>query len=839
MRVDFFHKEFRTKEAGFPDKLRYASITRPGVVLGKAGELISTFQYRGPDMQCASPSELNYMRIRVAEMIQNLGAGWMLHSTTLRKQSQSYDTGGSFPDPVTAAIEQERILQYQQEGTHYENDYYLTFTYLPDPIMVSRVKAFAFESSEQNRLDPKRISDKSIEYFERRMAEYVSTLEVGMNTKLIRLSARQALDPFTREQVWFDDQLSFLHECITGISMPIRLPNKVVPMGVDFLLGSYSFLPGIRPIFNGQNIRIVAIEGIPEKGTSVGMLEVLNKLGVQFRWTTRWIARDAEKAKADAKKVRSKWRQKIRGFIADATGRVGGPVNQDAVKMSHDAEAVLNDWESGAVAYGYWTSTVVLMHKDEAQLESSVRFLMRNIKAQGFPCRDEDINCNEAFLGSLPGHGYENKRRPEIHSFNLADCLPLTSTWQGPTENPCQFYKKLYADGIAPPLLQGAASGGTPFRLVLHNGDIGHTLVAGPTGSGKSTILGLLAASHFRYPGARVFAFEKGESMMALCLGSGGTHYNPMSEDSFGEEIGFAPFAQIDKLSERVWAKEYIETIAALHGITITLDMQAEISRAVDLLASRPAHMRSITEMIQMVQVASIKQVLSFYEHDMAGGMLNAKCDSISVSRFTVFEMDTLMGRDEKHVVPVLLYLFRVIERMLDGSPTMIILDEGWKLLKNEMFQEKLQEWLLTLRKANGLVIFATQELQHVADTPIGNTIFSSCQTKILLAHADAMNPQELPFYEAIGLTLREISLLATATQKRDYLLKSQAGRRFFQLELGPVALAFIGATGKEDRKMVRQLYRTHGPNWTSHWLRLQGVDPAVLGEKVKWAMAA
>lgn len=832
--IDFFHPEFRKKRLGLPDLLRYSSVIHPGIVLGKGGELMATFVYRGPDMQCASSDELNNLRVRVAGMIKQLGGGWMLHSTTLRKESVTYLDGGSFPDPVTLAIEQERRLQYRAEGAHYENNYYLTFTYLPEAILVSKIKEFAYESEEKGRMSSSKILVKTVEYFERLLMDYVGRLESSLSNKLERLMPRYVRDPSTQRFVWFDDQLAFFHECLTGVSQPIRLPVQAVPHGVDFLLGSYWFYPGIRPRLGQKYVRVVAIESPPDEGTVFGMLEVLNCLGVQFRWTTRWIARDPEVVKTSVRRIRSKWRQKIRGFIADVTGRQGGAPNIDAANMAADAEAVLTDIESGDVSYGQWTSTVIVLHENAEYLETAVRYLTKHIRDIGFVCRDEDINCTEAFLGSLPGHGYENLRRPEIHSMNLADCLPLTSTWQGPVENPCSFYKQIYGNTMVPPLFHAAANGGTPFRVVLHNGDVGHTFIGGPTGAGKSTLLGLIAASHFRYPGAKFFAFDKGESMLALCLGAGGSHYNFMDENSSATSIGFAPFSELTRLADRVWAADYVETIMVLHGLKIDLDARAEVLRAIELLATRPANMRSFTSLAQLMQSRDMRKVLQLYETDMAGGMLNAKEDTVSTGRFTVFEMENLMEMGEKHVVPVLLYLFRMVERALDGSPTIICLDEAWSMLQHPMFEEKLKAWFKVLRKANTLVIFATQELQDVFNSPIASTIFSACQTKILLPNATAQSEDNARLYRSIGLTPREIELIAYSTPKRDYFFTSPAGRRLFQLELGPVVLAFVAASGKEDRLAIKELYRLHGAGWVVPWLKRRGVDPVVLGEKVR-----
>ena len=843
MPVDFFHKEFRQTRSGFPDLLRYASVIKPGVVLGKGGELMATFQYRGPDMQCSSEPELNFLRISACKMVNKLGKGWMMHTTTLRKESFDYDHAGAFPDPVTLAIEREREAQHKQEGTHYENEFFITFTYLADVMLVSKIREFAFETSDKGQMTPQRIAQKALAYFERHIMELVGSLESALKTRMTRCTARKVVDPTTLRPVWFDDQLAHFKECLTGQPAPVRLPSKTAATGVDFLLGSMGFITGIRPVLNGKNIRVVAIESLPDKETQFGVLEVLNVLGVKFRWTTRWIARDAEAAKASTRIVRSKWRQKIRGIVADALGRTTGPVNADAQAMSMDAEAVLNDWEEGSVVYGHWSSTVILTDTNAELLDASVTYLIREIQAKGFVARDEDVNCVEAFLGSLPGHGYENLRRPEIHSMNLADCLPLTSTWQGPLSNPCSFYKKHYGNKVVPPLLQGSASGGTPFRVVLHNGDVGHTLMLGPTGAGKSTALGLIAAQHFRYPGAQFFGIEKGQSMMALCLGAGGTHYNFMVDESEGKkgfpQFACAPLDQIDRIGDRAWAVDWVETIVTLHGEKVDVDMRSDIRRAMDLLATRPVGMRSITNFVQVVQNRSVKKVMSEYEANFAGGMLNGTRDTITTSRFTVFEMEKLMELNDHHVVPVLLYLFRMVERKLDGSPTIVCLDEAWLMLKHPMFEDKLKEWFKVLRKANALVIFATQELQDVANSPIASTIFSACQTKILLPNAAAQMDDNARLYRQIGLTPREIELLMLATPKRDYLFISPAGRRLFQLELGPVALAFVAASGIDDRKAVQELRHQHGEQWLAHWMKRQGLSPNVLGIRSELAMAA
>ena len=119
----------------------------------------------------------------------------------------------------------------------------------------------------------------------------------------------------------------------------------------------------------------------------------------------------------------------------------------------------------------------------------------------------------EAWLGSLPGNPYANVRQPIVHTLNLAHMMPVSAVWAGP-----EFNRHLRA----PPLMMTETRGSTPFRLDLHVGDVGHTLMVGPTGAGKSVLLALLALQFRRFIGAQVILFDRGRSARAAALAMGG-----------------------------------------------------------------------------------------------------------------------------------------------------------------------------------------------------------------------------------------------------------------------------------------------------------------------------
>jgi type IV secretion system protein VirB4 len=370
------------------------------------------------------------------------------------------------------------------------------------------------------------------------------------------------------------------------------------------------------------------------------------------------------------------------------------------------------------------------------------------------------------------------------------------------------------------------ASGSTPFRLNLHVDDVGHTLVFGPTGSGKSTLIALIAAQFRRYEGAQIFAFDKGLSMLPLTLGAGGDHYNVGGEEGEGARLSFCPLADLSTDGDRAWASDWIETLVALQGVTITPDHRNAISRQIGLMAS--ARGRSLSDFVSGVQLREIKDALHHYTVDgPMGQLLDAETDGLALGSFQTFEIEQLMNMGDRNLVPVLTYLFRRIEKRLSGAPSLIILDEAWVPLGHPKFRDKIREWLKVLRKLNCAVVLATQSISDAERSGIIDVLKESCPTKICLANGAAREPGTREFYERIGFNERQIEIVATAIPKRDYYVVSPEGRRLFDMALGPLTLSFVGASGKEDLKRIRSLQSEHGPEWPIHWLQTRGFHDA------------
>lgn len=810
-------KKHRSKDAGLADLLNYAAVVDDGVIVGKNGSFMAAWLYKGDDNASSTDQQREVVSARINQALAGLGSGWMIHVDAVRRPAPNYAERGlsSFPDRLTAAIEEERRRHFESLGTMYEGYFVLTVTWFP-PLLAQRKFVELMFDDDATAPDRKARTRGLIDQFKRDVRSIESRLSSAVS--LTRLKGHKIVNE-DGTTVTHDDFLRWLQFCVTGLHHPVQLPSN--PMYLDALVGGQEMWGGVVPKVGRKFVQVVALEGFPLESYP-GILTALGELPCEYRWSSRFIFMDQHEAVKHLDKFRKKWRQKIRGFFDQVFNTNTGPVDQDALSMVADAEAAIAEVNSGIVAVGYYTSVVVLMDEDRTRLEAAARDVEKAVNRLGFAARIESINTLDAFLGSLPGHGVENVRRPLINTMNLADLLPTSTIWTGNANAPCPMYPPL-----SPALMHCVTQGSTPFRLNLHVRDLGHTFMFGPTGAGKSTHLAILAAQLRRYAGMSIFAFDKGMSMYPLAAGvraatkgTSGLHFTVAADD---ERLAFCPLQFLSTKGDRAWAMEWIDTILALNGVETTPAQRNEIGNAI--MSMHASGARTLSEFSVTIQDEAIREAIRQYTVDGAmGHLLDAEEDGLALSDFTVFEIEELMNLGEKFALPVLLYLFRRIERALTGQPAVIILDEAWLMLGHPAFRAKIREWLKVLRKANCLVLMATQSLSDAANSGILDVIVESTATKIFLPNIYARDEDTAALYRRMGLNARQIEILAQAVPKRQYYYVSENGRRLYDLALGPLALAFVGASDKESVAIIKNLEAKFGDQWVDEWLRGRGL---------------
>lgn len=797
-------KDFRSKAKGLPDLLPYGVLVAADTVLCKDGSLLGAWVLQGQDTASCTPDELAFVSSRVSRALSSLGSGWAIHVDALRRPEIAYPPreASHFPDTVTALIEEER-RQLFEVGTYFSTETVLALVYKPHEGQTKLLRAAVSQQAQVNELEAAIVTFNDA-------AQTIEDLTASS------LTMRRLSSAVLANGAVSSDLLSFLHECITGECRPVVLPSA--PAYLDCLIGGQDFVAGVAPRVDGQHLAVLALDGIPAESWPC-MMASLDLVPFPLRYSTRFICLDRQEAQKEVDRYRKTWRQKMYRFWDMLFPKATPRINRDAARMAEDAEEAYAAVEGGELSMGFYTACIVMWDSDPAQLEERCRRVRQLVTNVGFGCRIESLNAVEAWLGTHPGNWWANVRRPLVTSLNLADFLPLSTIWTGHAHNPCPFYPPQ-----SPPLLHCASDGVSPFRLNVHVGDLGHTLIFGPTGAGKSTLLATLAAQFRRYAGASVFAFDKGLSLYPLCKGVGGAHYDVGRSGN-----GFAPLQELDAPEDKAWAEGWLADLCTLQGLAILPVHRNAIHTAVQALASNPREMRSLTDLYHVVQHEDVKSALQHYTNSGSMGMLlDAQDDGLTLQSFMVFELEELMGLGEKNVLPVLLYIFRRIEKALNGQPAMLILDEAWLMLGHAVFREKIREWLKVMRKANCAVIIATQSLSDSARSGILDVLIESCPTTIFLPNTKAREADPAELYRRFGLNSRQIEILATATPKREYYVTSSEGRRLVSLALGPVALSFVGVSDKESLARIRALEAEHGAEWPKEWLTIRKVKAEV-----------
>ena len=804
-------KKFRHVAPSFSDLLPYAALIDNGIMLLKDGGLMAGWYFAGPDSESSTAFERNEVSRQINSVLARLGNGWMIQMEAMRIPSIGYPHKESshFPDPITALIDDERRQRFEAGEGHFESQHALIVTYRPPEKNKSKLVKYIYSDDASRNTS---FASRTLEYFKTTIREFEQYMANVVSIR--RMETHEVPEGQTgkKRRGRYDDLFQFARFALTGENHPIRLPD--IAMYLDTLVTA-EFHHGLNPIIDGRYVGVVSIDGFPAESWP-GILNALDLMPITYRWSSRFIFLDPVEARSVLEKTRKKWLQKVRPMMDQLFKTNSGSLDQDAMVMVGETEDAIAEANSQLVAFGHYTPVIVLFDTDQAQLQEKCEAVRRLVQNEGFGGRIETLNATEAFLGSLPGVSYANVREPLVSTRNLADLAPLNSVWAGSSEAPCPFYP------IGSPPLMQVASGSSPFRFNLHVGDLGHTLIFGPTGSGKSTLLALIAAQFRRYENAQVFVFDKGKSMYPLTLAVGADHYNVGKSDT----LAFAPLSALEDDTDKAFAAGWLETLIEMQGVKVLPEHRNAVTTQIDLMSK--SQRRSLTDFVSGVQNREIKDALQYYTVDgPMGSLLDAETDGLLLSSFQTFEIEELMNMGDRNLIPVLLYLFRRIEKRLTGNPSLLILDEAWLMLGHPVFRDKIREWLKVLRKANCAVVLATQSISDAERSGIIDVLKESCPTKVCLPNGEARVSGTRDFYEKLGFNDQQIEIIASAIPKRDYYVTSPDGRRLFDMALGPITLSFVGASAKDDLKRIEDLHLHYGDKWPTEWLKQRGIANA------------
>lgn len=795
------------KFSGFSDELRQKCFIDDGIIMHDYDNHVfqQTFWVNGIDLESAEEHELNGMTEYLNLIFAGIPTGWTISVNSIIVNDNKYLNAANnhFEIDLLKLLDSEREYFFTRQAKIFKNITTITFTYIAQHKTIKKLGRIFVQSNKQSAPQTLEII---LDEFKRSLEQY---------TKLINRALK--LTPMTN-----DETISYLRYLLTGEWINLKLPKKTY-IELKFLLGE-DYIGGLDPQVGNKHMRVIAIDNyFPDESRPL-MLERIRALGFELRWCTRFMFLTKIEAQKNITYLSDLHEQNITGIKHAASAGTkfeSRRYNRGAEYLYEEAEEALASSIVSNVNYGKYSCNIVVFNENEETVKQQATAISVLLKEMGFIARIETLNAEEAFMSTIDGDIEHNERRSLISTENLAHLLPLSGFWGGLDYHPSPMYPEQSNS-----LFMVDCNNYHSFKGNLFVDGLGHSLIIGKSGTGKSTLVNFIIASHMRYKDAQVFGLDNKHSMMPLCYGVNGQHY-----DLGHDETSFQPLADIDQVSGYDFAIDWIEALCEINHVKVDTSLGKAIRDSLTILSVMDKEHRTLINFLlhcksKHEELASVIELYVGHQ-SLQSRVMSANEDRISFSNYNVFEMNEFVHKGEKALIPVLKYIFYKIMAKLDGRPTLIVIEEADTLWTSHIFAKKLDEWLKTLRKLNVYILMVTLNVQSIAESSIRNTLLTQCASIIFTPNADLGKIEVYESYKKFGIKDKQIQLIKQAKPQKEYYLINNDGDRLFNLDINyfEIAKSFFSRTSKNDSIIAKQIKREFKDKFANEWLKNSGVS--------------
>ncbi len=758
------------KEARAGDRLPYARLLDEATVLLRDGSVMTALQVPGLLFETEDSEALNaHQATREVMLRSTLDARFVMYHHVVRRRVE-VELEGTFPDPLSRHIDA-RWRERLGSGALFVNDQFVTLIRRPargKAGLVERIQKKGRKAKGSTQADPKDI-------------RALKAAATGLLASLSSYGAQLLGDYRGPHGATNNEILELLSALYNGEVRPVRRPADDVDIGQMLPYRRVSFgLDAIEQRGSGAPdfCAILGLKDYPE-ATSPGLLDALLRLPYEMVVCESYAPTE---------------RQTARERMDLAIRRLKS-ADEEAMAERADMLAARDELGNGAVGFGDHHLTVLVRDTDLGRLDDATAACAAALSDTGAIAVREDINLEPAFWGQFPGNEGYVVRRALISSANMASFGSFHGFALGSQAG------NHWGDAVT--LLQTTSS--TPFFFNFHHGDLGNFSVIGPSGSGKTVVMNFLAAQAQKFS-PRTILFDKDRGAELFIRGIGGTYDAIRS----GEPTGFNPLAMPDTPANRAFLRDWLGVLLKAEGP----EEEATIAGAVDAAYGNDPSLRRLGNFRELLsghrrpQPGDLADRLAAWIGSSGGQggehawLFDNAEDRLDMSaRVLGFDMTALLENPRLRT-PVMMYLFHRVEERLDGQPTMILIDEGWKALDDAIFAARIRDWLKTLRKRNALVGFATQSARDALDSRISTALVEQTATMIFMPNSRARAED---YCDGFGLTSHELALIRTLpAHSRCFLVRQPDASVVVRLDLSGAPEVLTVLSGRESA--VRRL---------------------------------
>jgi len=776
------------KEARAGDRLPYVRLIDENTLLLRDGSVMTAIQVPGLLFETEDSEALNaHAATREVVLRSTLDARFVLYHHVIRRRV-SVELEAEFPDPISRHID-ERWSERLGSGQLFVNDQFITLIRRPargKAGLVERVgKKFRRKDGDRLEADPKDLRS-------------LRAASQGLVAALQAYGATPLADYVGPQGNINSEMLELLSALYNGEMRPVRKPADDVDVGYMLPYRRVSFgLDAIEMRGSGSPdfAAVLGLKDYPE-ATSPGLLDSLLRLPFEMVVSESYAPTE---------------RQTARERMDLAIRRLKS-ADEEAAAERADMLAARDALGNGAVGFGDHHLTVMVKERDLGRLDDAMAACAAALADTGAIAVREDTNLEPAFWGQFPGNESYLVRRALISSANMASFGSMHGFALG------QAQGNHWGEAVT--LLETTSA--TPFFFNFHHGDLGNFSVIGPSGSGKTVVMNFLAAQAQKFS-PRTILFDKDRGAELFVRGIGGRYDSIRA----GDPTGFNPLALPDTAGNKAFLRDWLGVLLKAEGP----EEEQTIAAAVDATYANDASLRRLRHFKELLsgsrrpQPGDLADRLGAWigEGEHAWMFDNAEDRLDLTARVLGFDMTALLENPRLRT-PTMMYLFHRIEERLDGKPTMILIDEGWKALDDEVFAARIRDWLKTLRKRNALVGFATQSARDALESRISTALVEQTATMVFMPNSRA-RPED--YCDGFGLTEHELALIRTLpAHSRCFLVRQPDASVVVRLDLSGAPEVLTLLSGRESSVRRLDLLREALGDAPREWF------PALTGTK-------
>lgn len=714
-------------------------------ILTKKNEMLQVIKIGGFSFETADDEDLDIRKNLRNSMLKTMASGNItLYFHTIRRRKEADTEKFEYDLDPTVKVPNDFITYLSQEWKRkhsskksFFNELYISILYKPDT-QGAAVVEYLLKKLKQK-------SDKSV--WENDMKEMKENIQ-EMSTRIIntfRDYDARLLGVEEEKNGYYCEILEFLGTLVNcGQSSPMMVPRGTID----------KYIPTHRLFFGSRSIeargtkgrKYAGIVSVLEYGpsTSAGIFDGFLQMPFEFVMTQSFVFSNRTVA------INKMQLQQNRMIQAE----------DKAVSQIMEISQALDMAMSGDIGFGEHHLSVLCIEDDLKELENALSMAAVELSNAGMQPVRERVNMEPSYFGQLPGNIDYIVRRSTINTLNMSGFASMHNYPLG----------KIKGNHWGDYVTVLDTTSGTPFYFNFHVRDVGHTLIIGPTGAGKTVMMNFLCAQAQKFR-PRMFFFDKdrGAEIFLRALGGVYTAIDP------GKRCNFNPLLLPDNGGNRTFLLDWFKVLVTSNGETLSAEDIKLLTQAIEGNYRLEPRDRKLSNVVPFLGIDGpgtlASRIAMWHGKGSHAKIFDNDVDDVDLQKARVFgfEMAELL-KDPISLSPVLLYIFHRINNSLDGSETMIVLDEAWALIDNPVFAPKIKDWLKVLRKLNTFVIFATQSVEDAAKSRISDTLIQQTATQIFLPNLKATDV----YRSAFMLSQREYILIKTTDPSSRYFLVKQ-----------------------------------------------------------------